>query len=101
LNTVSIPDPSASTTGAGGTSFGDPEPIGGADPESECAGVSPDQWIGYVGNKVPADPGSISYSERFVLVAEEIEEVDREEEEAEAGQAYNVEIPDDLLALAA
>ena len=105
LNMVSRPDPEFPQSGDQPlpTGFGPqpPSPVGGSIPDGLCLGETPEPWLGYVGNKVPPDVGSIQYAERFVLSTEAIDEDDRMEEEAETGHEYEVAVPNDFLALAA
>lgn len=71
------------------------------DPSDDPNTLPEDEWTGYVGNKSPTDIGSIVYNERFVIRTQEIDEADREPEEAAADSPVTVCVPNDFLELAA
>lgn len=60
-----------------------------------------DQFTGYIGNKDPAETGSITYDVRLVVPTDEIDETQREELEVENNTPYTVAVPDELLTLTA
>jgi len=71
------------------------------DPSDDPNVLPEDEFTGYVGNKSPRDIGSITYNERFVIRTTDIDEMDRDEVEAEADSPVVVCVPHDFLELAA
>ncbi len=61
------------------------------------------EFNGYTGNKVPPDGGAIIYTSRFSIETTAIDQQDRDElvAEADTGVSFDVDIPNDLLILAA
>ena len=84
-----------------GTQYGGDAGIGG--PEFSLGKSVPDDedtpFPGWTSNLSPPDPGAPILEERFEIVTDEIEAVDRDEIIGETEQIYNVDIPNETLVL--